>query len=531
MSGRHKMSSSNSSESPRRIPRAAKFGALAVGVLLLIGVAVFAVARMGDDCGDKAEYTVAADPAIADAVRKVVADTDEADLGCSSFTVAATTSADVPLSGPQAPDLWIPDSTMLIPEDAGITIVSESVASTPTVLAAPEGQPATVASWLDVLRTPGLTLGDPRSDGAALAPLAGATVEAEVSDSDPGEVSSALVAVAQRSADAQASDANARMDSVRENGGVAIVTEQQFAMDGGGLSASVPGTGTIFLDYPLVATSTDNRDAAREAGRHLVDALTSPAGLETLSAAGFRSADRAPLGDDRGVRPVVQLRTPDPASVAAIRSEYQTLMKPSRMLIVEDVSGSMSYNAAGTTRMGMTVKASLAGSKLLPDTAQVGLWSFSTGTDSTELDYTKLVPMARMDEVVDGTTQRERIVAGIRSLPDRIGGGTGLYDTTLAAFRRVKDGYDPNAVNSVVILTDGSNEDPNSIGLTELLETLKREQDPQKPVIVVTIGISDDADADVLRQISEATGGTSYVARDPSAISTVFADALQNRGG
>ena len=115
--------------------------------------------------------------------------------------------------------------------------------------------------------------------------------------------------------------------------------------------------------------------------------------------------------------------------------------------------------------------------------------------------------------------------------PGLVGGGTGLYDTTLAAFRQVKEGYDPDFINSVIVFTDGSNEDPDSISLDELLETLRAEQDPTAPVVIVTIGITEDADAAVLQQISAATGGSSYLARNPAEIPNVFVNALKARAG
>jgi len=130
---------------------------------------------------------------------------------------------------------------------------------------------------------------------------------------------------------------------------------------------------------------------------------------------------------------------------------------------------------------------------------------------------------------VDGTTQRARLVQKIRALKPKVGGSTGLYDTTLAAFREVRKTYDPKAINSVILLTDGANEDPGSISLKELIAALKKSQDPTKPVVIVTIGITEDADAKVLKAISDATGGSSYIARDPADIPTVFLTALQNR--
>jgi secreted protein with Ig-like and vWFA domain len=115
------------------------------------------------------------------------------------------------------------------------------------------------------------------------------------------------------------------------------------------------------------------------------------------------------------------------------------------------------------------------------------------------------------------------------TLPDRLGGATGLYDTTLAAFKEVQDSYDPNFSNSVILLTDGQNEDDNSISLQGLLAELKALEDPARPVLILTIGITEDADADSLQQIADATGGTSYVAESAADISTVFVDAVASR--
>ena len=79
-------------------------------------------------------------------------------------------------------------------------------------------------------------------------------------------------------------------------------------------------------------------------------------------------------------------------------------------------------------------------------------------------------------------------------------------------------------------MTDGANEDPDSISREQLLDVLAREQDPARPVIIVTIGITDDADAAALADISRVTGGSTYIARDPSEISEVFVNALAHRG-
>jgi Mg-chelatase subunit ChlD len=125
--------------------------------------------------------------------------------------------------------------------------------------------------------------------------------------------------------------------------------------------------------------------------------------------------------------------------------------------------------------------------------------------------------------------QRAQLGAALRKLPTLTNGGTGLYDTTLAAVRTLQDGYDPAAVNSVILLTDGENDDPGSLSLRELLTALERERDPARPVRVVAIGMGPEADIMALKRIAGVTGGSSYEAREPSDIASVFRDALLGR--
>lgn len=43
---------------------------------------------------------------------------------------------------------------------------------------------------------------------------------------------------------------------------------------------------------------------------------------------------------------------------------------------------------------------------------------------------------------------------------------------------------------------------------------------------IITVGISSDANEDVLKQISEATGGSAHIAEQPEDIQDVFIEAL-----
>jgi Mg-chelatase subunit ChlD len=94
----------------------------------------------------------------------------------------------------------------------------------------------------------------------------------------------------------------------------------------------------------------------------------------------------------------------------------------------------------------------------------------------------------------------------------------------------VKQSYEPGYVNSVVLLTDGVNEDAQGISLEQLLAALRSERDPQRPVRVVLVGLGDQTDARTLARIARTAGGASFVAEDPQDITTVFIQALMTRG-
>ena len=89
--------------------------------------------------------------------------------------------------------------------------------------------------------------------------------------------------------------------------------------------------------------------------------------------------------------------------------------------------------------------------------------------------------------------------------------------------------YRPNYSNAVVLMTDGQNEDPGSIGLEQLLTRLRELRDPDRPVRIVGIAISGDADLSALQRMATATGGHAYLAARPEDILGVFAQAVLSR--
>ncbi|WP_430331231.1 substrate-binding domain-containing protein [Rhodococcus sp. ACT016] len=538
MAGRH------SAPRAKTVSPVVKYGAIGLAAVVVVGVGGYFVvdSLTGGGCDATTEYTVAVDPSIAPVLTEVTSAMSTDDLGCRSFTIQAASGVD-PLGAPGeqgGPDLWIPDASQWIAKASSgsgtlFDVAAPSAASTPIVIAAREGDMPYFATWLSALQLHGLRIGDPLTSSVSAAPIVGALAEADAGTVPTDAVPGALVPLAQaQAANLHQADVLARLDAVTAEGGIAIATEAQVAArnqsDQAKLAVTVPNTGAVFLDYPVVVTAAGSEHApAKDAGVALAEAMGTDAGRAALSRSGFRGPDRGSLDAGRGVGDVTTLTPADPAATAQVLKRYAVLALPSRALVVEDVSGSMAEKAGSEYRIALTVQASETGAKLFPDNAQLGLWAFSIGLGGNGKDYKELTPIRPMGQVVDGVSHRQRLTEAVRTLPTLVKGGTGLYDTTLAAFRKVKEGYDPAAINSVILLTDGANEDPSSISLDELLATLKKEQDPARPVIIVTIGVTDDADAAVLQKISAATGGTSHVARTPAEIPGVFVDAMRSR--
>jgi hypothetical protein len=475
-------------------------------------------------CPDE-ELRLDAAPEIAPALQRALTALD-----CDRIIVGAVPPARVLgnlVDRTDVPDLWVPDSSTWLarlgPAGADIAagVASPSLATSPIVVASSSADPAT--SWAEAISAPDFLAGDPLADSTAAVPLLGARAE----QTDDRAYVGMLVPVAQRHAGASGTvDGTKRLALIADEGGSTAVSEQLALASDSGLALSVPDAGTAFLDYPLVVTALRHRTEAQAAASWLGTALGSAPARKALLDAGFRGSDLAPL-EGRGVGTVRAL-TVNPASVPEVLRLWARLALPTRALAVFDVSGSMGFASGPATRMDLTLAAARAGIGLFPDAAAIGVWKFSQGLDG-DRDYLPLLPIRRLDTPTGTGDQRDALVRALGDITFIPGTATALYDTVLAAFRDVQASYDPKSVNSVILFTDGRNEDPGSIGLDELLTELQRLQKPTQPVAVITIGISADADVAALRKISAATGGSSYVARDPRDIAEVFREALTAR--
>jgi hypothetical protein len=495
----------------------------------------------GTDCESREAVSVIADPSMAATLKPLAS--QASGESCYDFSVIAVSGANVAghlTKGDQAPDLWIADSqarARKVTDQARVQrdVIADSVAASPVVVVGKEVPP--LPNWVGVMKMPNLRLGNPIDSSTGDAPIIGALAAEQAGAIDHKQFTDAMTLLALQQGNARVggdSDGD-RLTVAADSGAPTVVSEQHFvefqrAAPDSGLTAAIPADGTMILDYPMLNTaSAARKETVAAAGKELIAEIVSADGAQALTDSGFRTSPDAP-SPAGGIGDVGVLTLEDPAQEDKALRQWAVLGVPIRTLVVEDASGSMRESAGTVTRADMLVEASQNGLKIFPNNSAVGAWLFSIDMGGPDQDWVQIAPIERLDAVDrDGQTHREYLESQIVTLPDRVDGATGLYDTTLAAFKYVQDTYDPNYSNSVIILTDGQNEDDNSISLQKLLDELRRLDDPARPVLILTIGITEDADAESLKKIADATGGSSYVAETPADISTVFIDAVAAR--
>jgi len=544
------------------IAAVAVVGLVATGVFLWVGGhlnPLFAAAESG--CSDSEQLVIVADTSIAPALTEVAEDFDAAYEACVVTEITAQDSADtaaVLASGGLDADAWVPESRVWLERTAATAAslgqsapeveAGEPIATSPVVFAAAATKAAEIASepvtWARVLGgTLPTILPDPEASSASLAGLM--ALRGHSSPDDPRQFAGAMIELG-KTIPASTSAAFGAL-ATAERPSVVLTSEAQIAsynLDDPAetLVAAYPADGTVLLDYPFVrlpprsdthADAHEGASAEPEVGSstraELLAAFEEAArgATEYLAEAGFRS------GDGTGTLDVPGLAADGPAATGALDAATQieilrawgVLTLRSRMLAVIDVSGSMEEPAEnGLRRIDIFQQAAVGAMQKFSGEVELGVWIFSTARNG-DLDYEDMAPIAPLADA--GHTQH--IAEIIQSLPARLGGATGLYDTTLAAVQRVRESYDAEKVNSVLLITDGRNEDENGIDLETLLAELAKMDDPTKPVAVIMIGFGPDTDLAAMQQIAHATKGAAYTASKPEDLGTVLVDALSQR--
>jgi hypothetical protein len=535
----------------RRLPTLPVLIAAVVAVALVAGGLVWWLSGSDGPCDTRRTVAVTVAPELGEIAEKTLADPIELDGGgCAVAEVTAQeplqTVGDLTALGKGAlPDVWVPDSSSWIARAGEAPLEAVGSMGTSPVVLASSREAVEKLGWAD--SAPGwgealagdqpLAVPDLATSAEGIAALS--AVRAALGggeDADNAVVQAVLAAARERTS--TVADALAAGVEGRDDAPLVPVSEQQVyaaneGAEGSALVAVYPREGSPALDYPVVrvGSTSGDRAAATEA---VVQALTSTAARTAALEAGFRdSAGTAPprAGDATGIRSDAPAALElDPSAVQALLSRLTSLATPSRILTVFDVSASMEAPVGDGTRATLARDAAKSTLSLVPGNYALGLWAFAYQLEGSQ-DWAELVPTRELDADVDGRPQRDVLDEELDTLPDRLSrGGTGLYDTTLAAVRAARDDYDPTAVNSVLVVTDGKDDDDAGVELGPLLATLRSEADPDRPVKVIGVALGPDAGLTALQQIADATGGAAYSAVDPADLHRVLFDALRQRG-
>ena len=301
------------------------------------------------------------------------------------------------------------------------------------------------------------------------------------------------------------------------------------------LKAVYASEGAFGADYPYVMLNGDWVDQTSvQMADEFEDFLLGDIGQDRIEADGFRNAENSsnPVHrTEHGLRrqlggEIMQL--PDADVVTSVRNSWRTVTAPSRTLLVVDVSGSMVASATGgeQTRLEATVDAAVRSLDVLPNTSDAGLWEFSTDLRGGEHDgdYRELVPVGPLNEEVDGDSRLTRIVDSLEALEPQ--NDTALNDTTLAAYETMLSSFQPDVRHTVVLLTDGRNDDEGSIANSTLVERLEALQDPDRPVRIVAIAHGEGTDIAQLEEVTGVTGGKVLTSPDADDLEELFLEAL-----
>ncbi|MEU7001211.1 substrate-binding and VWA domain-containing protein [Nonomuraea sp. NPDC046570] len=544
----------------------------AVALAVLLGVAAYVIFTRQRACtGEKLTLRVVATPDLHPAINKIATkyNQDPHPLDDRCVTVAVTKESTSKagnglINGKLAADLWVADSSLTVdrlrgssggeavPEPAG------SIARSPIVLAAAKSAATTLTktfqpSWQGLINTanvanpngPGRKIRvlalDPQKNAAGLSALLAAAGAARKT----GLTDKQLVGALKQLSGQVVADPAALLASLTVKSGrkvpLGVATEQSvWAHNTKKPDAPVvplyPVEGTLSLDYPIMVTAKD--PTAVKAAAAFQKQLGAESARKTMRDYGFRSPDGksgSALSTDRGFSAAAPaaLEPPDGKAVASMAQSWSRLNLGTRLLALLDVSGTMVLPVPGTTMNRMQAIGKIAGEGLglFPASSEIGVWAFSTLLQG-EQDWRELVSVGPLAESVDGVLRKEALAQQLATVQAKPTGDTGLNDTLMAAYQQMKASYERDKINTILILTDGAgNDDPGGTTDAQILNYLKKEYDPKRPVNLLIIAFGPDAPKGKKQMdaLAKASGGEAYIAKDVLAVRDFFLRGMSRR--
>ncbi|MEU1993996.1 VWA domain-containing protein [Nocardia gamkensis] len=471
---------------------------------------------------------VTADPSIASQVR-AAADSYNATQPkvrdhCARVSVTAQPSAAIVAAftsgkpwdqalGPQ-PALWIADSTRSI-ESMRVPGLIEGapvpIAASPIVLAVPEELRRALeqadVSWADLPRLQQGSLGEIGLDGwgglrmalpSGDATLAAATaVGTAVSGAEPlseqaAQSGQVIAAISGLAADApetpDAATVPARLTGQEAPLHAIAATEQQLK-GVAGVAAFHPAGSAPVADYPAALMSGAWVDKTQNliAGR-FTDYLRKPEQAQAFVAAGFGSA------------PPAAAAVPPRGALDKVRATLANPVLGVRSTVLVDVSASMGTAEGSTTRLANVLAALNSTMTVMPPDLGLGVWTFGKNLDGNT-PYRVAAATAPLT-----AEQRTKITTALGSVRPDENRSDQAYPSLIAAYKSAVAGYTPGRTNSVLLITDGPDDDSTVTG-TQLAADITAAIDRARPVRIDVIVLGGSG-TQTLQALAQQTGGS-----------------------
>jgi Ca-activated chloride channel family protein len=301
------------------------------------------------------------------------------------------------------------------------------------------------------------------------------------------------------------------------------------------LVAVYPSEGSLWSDNPVAVLNTAWVSAEKKAaGEAFAEFLQTNPAQTVLPEFGFRPLDAGvDLGDlftpANGIdpaQPAVTLPLPDAGVVSAAIDQWEDIRKPSAVLELVDISGSMKEPIGdGRSRLDGAISGVQSTVGHFRGGDEVGVWAFTTEIKSELGD--NIVPVREFKSL---GADKENLQDSVEDLRRANKAGTPLYDAISKSYDYMLERAEPGRINAIVVLTDGDDTDSKTSleSLLVKLNSAKTEGGNSTQVRIFPIAYGEEAKLEALEQIAKASGGQAFDASDASKIDTVFASVINN---
>jgi Ca-activated chloride channel family protein len=287
--------------------------------------------------------------------------------------------------------------------------------------------------------------------------------------------------------------------ALEENDLIAINRGQTEFQPPERLVALYPKEGTFWHEHPFGIVNADwVTEEQKAAARVFTEFMLTEENQTYIMGFGFRPVNPNvelgfPFEDTYGVTvegPATVLDVPEPSVIAAIQESWAFVKKQADIMLLIDVSGSMSND----NKINEARQAAQFFLENIEVTNRVGLAIFS---DTTEV----VVPL----DILESNEQTlSRYIDSLQPV-----GGTALYDSVIDIVNIMNDIEDTDRIRAVIVLSDG--EDTTSLrSLDSALQAIEASYDAINPVIVIPVAYGSSADIRALDRIAGASNTTRY---------------------